>query len=63
MRDVLDAVIEPERFHCPHLRPDDLGVAGRGYVEVKVLAATEGAQGHAAVPVDETNANGAVNGG
>ena len=59
--DVLGGVIEPERFHRPHLRPDDLGISGRSHVQVEVFAAAEGAEGHSTIPVDETYANGAVN--
>jgi hypothetical protein len=59
--DVLDAVVEAERLHRPHLRADDLSVPGRRYVEVEVLPAADRAERHAALPVDERRANGAVN--
>src|ERR1700761_2418938 len=58
--DVLDLVVEPERLDRAHLGPDHLGVARRGEVEVEVLTAAHGAEGHAAVPVDQRDAGGAL---
>jgi hypothetical protein len=50
--DVLDGVVDVQGLDRPHLGPDDLGVSGRRHLKVQVLAAAEGAQRHAAAPVD-----------
>jgi hypothetical protein len=62
MDDVLDGVVEAERFHRPHLRADDLRVPCRWHVEVEVLPAAGRAKRHAAFAVHERRAKGAVNG-
>ena len=50
---VLDGVVEVERFHRPHLRADNLRIAGGRHVEVEVLPAADRAEGHAAFPVHQ----------
>jgi hypothetical protein len=62
MDDVLDGVVEAERFHRPRLRADDLRVPCRCHVEVEVLPAAGRAKRHAAFAVHERRAKGAVNG-
>ena len=60
--DVLDGVVEAERLHRPHLRPDDLGVARGRDVEVQVLAAAQRAERHPAFPVHQARAERPVDG-
>ena len=33
-----------QRLHRPHLRPDHLGVTGRGHLKIEVLAPAESAE-------------------